>query len=69
MACLCGSDEDYADDAAGSAGPEKRGRGGGVSCGPAGRREADWRAAGIDGFIYAGADLVAVLERCGWARS
>ena len=27
-----------------------------------GEREAAWRAAGVDGFIYAGADRIATLE-------
>ncbi len=27
-----------------------------------GEREAAWREAGVDGFVYAGADLVAALD-------
>ena len=63
QACLCGSDEDYARSAVDSAEALKSA---GVAtlylAGRPGDSEAKWRAAGIDDFIYAGADLIAVLE-------
>ena len=62
LACLCGTDEAYAEGAEGFAGVLKRA--GAVVvylAGRAGEHEAAWRAAGVDGFVYAGADLVAAL--------
>ncbi len=70
LACLCSSDEVYAEDADAAASALK---GAGAAAvylaGKPGEREQDWRRAGIDGFVFAGCDVVAVLEeahdRCG----
>ena len=63
MACLCGSDEAYADHAERFAAALKSAGARVVYlAGRPGEREAAWRAAGVDGFVYAGADLVAALE-------
>ena len=63
MACLCGSDEAYAEHVDGFAAALKGAGAGAVYlAGRPGEREAAWRAAGIDGFIFAGADLVAALD-------
>ncbi len=63
IACLCGADDAYATHAETFAAALKTA--GARVCMLAGRpgeREAAWRAAGVDGFIYAGADRVATLE-------
>jgi methylmalonyl-CoA mutase len=63
QACLCSSDAVYAEwgDAAAralrGAGAEKV-----WLAGRPGEAEAAWRAAGVTGFVYAGCDLLAVLE-------
>jgi methylmalonyl-CoA mutase len=60
VACLCGTDESYADAAEGLAGALKRA--GALQvwlAGKPGDRESAWRAAGVDGFIFAGADATA----------
>ena len=61
-ACLCGTDEAYADHAAAYAAALK-GAGARVVylAGRPGEREAEWAAAGLDGYVYAGVDLVAAL--------
>jgi methylmalonyl-CoA mutase len=61
-ACLCGSDEAYAEQGALCAAALK---GAGARAvylaGRPGEREAEWAAAGVDGYVYAGVDLVATL--------
>ncbi len=64
MACLCGSDEAYGECAQGFAvALKKAGARTLVLAGKAGEREAAWRGAGVDDFIFAGCDAVAALER------
>jgi methylmalonyl-CoA mutase len=61
-ACLCGTDEAYAEQAAGFAAALKAaGARALYLAGRPGEREAEWAAAGIDGYLYAGVDLVAAL--------
>jgi methylmalonyl-CoA mutase len=61
-ACLCGTDEAYAEQAVPWAAALKAAGAAKVYlAGRPGEREAEWAAAGIDGYIYAGADLVAAL--------
>jgi len=70
FACLCGSDEDYATQAEGFARALK---GAGADyvllAGRPGEREAAFRAAGVDDFIFAGQDvlvfLASLLKRAG----
>ena len=63
MACLCGTDEAYAEHAEAYAVALKAAGARAVYlAGRPGEREAVWRAAGVDGFIYAGMDMVAALE-------
>ena len=63
MACLCGSDKRYADEAVAAA---KALKGAGVSrlylAGRPGDREQELRAAGVDEFIFVGTDVLASLE-------
>ena len=62
-ACLCGTDDDYAEHAARYAAALKSAGARAIYlAGRPGEREAEWTAAGIDGYIYAGADLVATLS-------
>ena len=62
MVCLCGTDERYGEEAATRA-SELKARG--VSCvllaGRPGALEADLRKAGVDGFLFAGCDVVTML--------
>jgi methylmalonyl-CoA mutase len=60
-ACLCGTDEAYAADAEAFAAALKSAGARVWLAGRPGEREAAWRAAGIEGFIFAGADIVATL--------
>jgi methylmalonyl-CoA mutase len=63
MACLCGADEAYRDSAAAFAIALKRaGADYLLLAGRPGDHEAEWRGAGVDGFLYAGCDAVAALE-------
>ena len=63
MACLCGTDEAYAEHAEAYAAALKAAGARAVYlAGRPGEREAAWRAAGVDGFLYAGMDIVAALE-------
>jgi methylmalonyl-CoA mutase len=63
IACLCGTDEAYAQHAESFAAALKAAGAGAVYlAGRPGEHEAAWRAAGVDGFVYAGADLVAALD-------
>lgn len=63
LVCLCSSDEVYATSAAEAA---KALRLAGAAAiylaGRPGEHEADWRAAGIDAYLYAGGDLLVLLE-------
>jgi methylmalonyl-CoA mutase len=63
IACLCGADERYASEAADRARALKAA---GVRrvllAGRPGALEADLRAAGVDGFVFVGADVVATLS-------
>jgi methylmalonyl-CoA mutase len=64
LACLCGADEAYAGQAAQFAQAIKAAGAKGVGfAGRPGALEATWRAAGVDEFIFAGADAVAALGR------
>lgn len=64
LACLCGSDDDYA---AGAGDAATALRAAGASriylAGRPGEHEAEWRAAGVDEFVGVGVDLVEVLGR------
>lgn len=61
-ACLCGSDEAYVESAAVYASALKvAGARAVYLAGRPGDREAEWAAAGMDGYVYAGVDLVAAL--------
>ena len=60
VACLCGTDEAYASEAPAYAAALKA-AGAVYLAGRPGAREAGWREAGVDGFAYAGADIVATL--------
>jgi methylmalonyl-CoA mutase len=62
LACLCGSDESYAAEAAAAA-EALAGAGATVwLAGRPGEREAAWREAGVSTFIAAGGDAVAALQ-------
>jgi methylmalonyl-CoA mutase len=59
LACLCGADEAYLTHAESFAGALKRAGAAEVwLAGKPGDREAAWRAAGVDGFIFAGCDAI-----------
>ncbi|HEY0191608.1 MAG TPA: methylmalonyl-CoA mutase family protein [Kofleriaceae bacterium] len=62
VACICGSDERYASEAAAHAG-ELRAAGARkiALAGRPGPREAELRAAGVDAFLYVGCDVLATL--------
>jgi len=61
-ACLCGTDEAYADHAAEFAAALKAAGARAVYlAGRPGEREAEWAAAGVGGYVYVGVDLVAAL--------
>jgi methylmalonyl-CoA mutase len=63
LACLCGTDEAYAAQAESFAAALKAAGATAVYlAGRPGEHEAAWRAAGVDGFIFLGADLVASLD-------
>lgn len=63
LGCLCGTDEAYTLHAVDFAAALKQaGAKALYLAGRPGERETAWRAAGIDGFVYAGVDLVAALE-------
>jgi methylmalonyl-CoA mutase len=62
-ACLCGTDEAYGAHAEPFAAALKAAGARAVYlAGRPGEHEAAWRAAGVDGFIFAGMDIVAALE-------
>ena len=62
LACLCGSDERYADEAAARARALKAaGCSRVLLAGRPGANEAALRAAGVDGFIFLGCDVIATL--------
>lgn len=63
IACICGTDAAYADLAAPIAEALKQAGAKQVwLAGRAGEAEASLRSAGVDGFIYVGADILAALE-------
>jgi len=63
IACLCGPDEAYAD-AAPMAGALKAAGAALIHlAGKPGAQEPDWRAAGIDAFVFAGCDAITPLEQ------
>jgi methylmalonyl-CoA mutase len=63
IACLCGSDERYAEEAEARAGTLRaEGCRRVLLAGRPGAFEAGLRAAGVDGFLFAGCDAIAVLE-------
>ena len=62
IACLCGADAAYAEHAGAFAGALRAAGAQNVwLAGRPGEHEAAWRAAGIDGFVFAGGDAVATL--------
>jgi methylmalonyl-CoA mutase len=64
LVCLCGDDDAYAAQAEAFAGSIKASGAHGLAlAGRPGDREAEWRAAGVDDFIFAGSDAVQALER------
>jgi methylmalonyl-CoA mutase len=64
LACLCATDENYAGQAAPYAQAIKAAGAKGVAlAGRPGAHEAAWRAAGVDEFIFSGADAIAALQR------
>jgi methylmalonyl-CoA mutase len=63
LACICGSDKRYAEEAVEVARALKQaGIGRLYLAGKAGDREAEFRAAGVDEFIHVGVDVLASLE-------
>ena len=63
LACLCGDDKVYAAHAAAFARAIRASAAKGLAlAGRPGEREAEWRAAGVDDFIFAGGDAVQALE-------
>jgi methylmalonyl-CoA mutase len=63
LVCLCGSDEAYAEQADAFAKAFKASSVKGVAlAGRPGEFESAWRAAGVDEFIFAGGDAVAMLQ-------
>jgi len=63
LACLCGTDADYARAAADTARALKEaGARALYLAGRPGAHEDAWRAAGIDSFIHAGCDVLAILQ-------
>ena len=63
LVCLCGDDKAYAAQAEAFARSIKAsGVKGLMLAGRPGDNEAKWRAAGVDDFIFAGADAVAALD-------
>jgi len=63
LACLCAADADYVRAAADTARALKAsGARALYLIGQPGEREAEWRSAGIDAFIHAGCDALAILQ-------
>jgi methylmalonyl-CoA mutase len=63
LACLCGTDDAYSEQAEAFAKAFKASGAKGVALGGRpGESERAWRAAGVDEFIFAGADAVATLQ-------
>jgi methylmalonyl-CoA mutase len=63
LACLCGPDDAYAEQAEALAKAFKASGAKGVAlAGRPGEFEHAWRAAGVDEFIFAGGDAVAALK-------
>ncbi len=63
IACLCSSDELYAAEAAMSRGPQGAGAKQLWLAGRPGDLEEGLKAAGIDGFVFAGGDVLDFLNR------
>lgn len=64
ISCLCSSDEVYGSQAAAAAGALKQAGAKAVYlAGRPGELEAAWRKAGVDGFIFAGSDVLAALQQ------
>lgn len=63
LACLCGSDAAYEEEAGAAALALKQAGATVWLAGRPGELEAQLRAAGVSGFVYAGCDAVAVLDR------
>jgi methylmalonyl-CoA mutase len=63
LVCLCGTDDAYAEQAEAFAKAFKASGAKGVAlAGPPGELERAWRAAGVDDFIFVGADAIATLQ-------
>jgi methylmalonyl-CoA mutase len=63
LVCLCGDYQAYAAQAAAFASSIRASGAKGLAlAGRPGDHEAEWRAAGVDGFIFAGGDVVAALD-------
>jgi methylmalonyl-CoA mutase len=63
LVCLCGGDQAYAAQAEVFAKAIRASGAKGLTlAGRPGNREAGWRDAGVDDFIFAGGDAVAALE-------
>ena len=63
LVCLCGDDQAYAAQAEAFARSIKASGAKGLAlAGRPGEHEAQWRAAGVDDFIFAGGDAVSALE-------
>jgi methylmalonyl-CoA mutase len=63
LVCLCGTDEAYAEQAEAFAKVFKASGAHAVAlAGRPGEREAAWRAAGVDEFVFAGGDAVAAMQ-------
>ncbi|HLL29096.1 MAG TPA: methylmalonyl-CoA mutase family protein [Xanthobacteraceae bacterium] len=64
IACLCSSNEIYAQDAEGAAAALKKAGAKAVFlAGRAGEHEGAWRAAGIDDFVFAGCNVLTALQQ------
>jgi len=64
LVCLCGDDDAYTAQAEAFARSIKSSGAKGLAlAGRPGNREAEWRAAGVEDFIFAGGDAVQALER------
>jgi methylmalonyl-CoA mutase len=64
IACLCGTDERYAEEAAARARAlKKAGCARVILAGRPGANEATLREAGVDGFIFVGCDVVSILSQ------
>jgi methylmalonyl-CoA mutase len=62
LACLCGSDQAYDGAAAAAAALKAAGARHIYLAGRPGAREAEWRSAGVQSFVYEGCDALATLQ-------